>query len=46
MLEYERLEDLLLKLGLANVPVMHWSDNSGWQLAEALYQVRRKSVRG
>ena len=42
MLEYERLEELLLERGLASVPVMHGPDYSGWQLAEALYQVWRK----
>ncbi len=39
MLEYESLREFFLLLKVKNVPLKHWSNNSGWQIAKAMHDV-------
>jgi hypothetical protein len=39
MMEYEALRDLLKCLKTKHLPTKHWSDNSGWELAEYMHLV-------
>jgi hypothetical protein len=39
MTEYEALRDLLKCLKTKHLPAKHWSDNSGWELAEHMHLV-------
>jgi hypothetical protein len=38
MLEYEALRPLFTFLGVPHMSMNHWSDSSGWELAECLHQ--------
>jgi len=37
MLEYEERQALYTFLNVPNLPRMHWSDSSAWQMAESMY---------
>jgi hypothetical protein len=39
MLEYEHMRSLLEQLGCPKLPIKHWSDTAGWEMAESLYTV-------
>jgi hypothetical protein len=39
MVEYEHMRGLLNHIEVPKLPFKHWSDNSGWELAESLYRV-------
>jgi hypothetical protein len=39
MLEYEHMRGLLEQLGCPKLPIKHWSNTSGWEMAESLYSV-------
>ena len=41
MLLYEELHDLFTHVKMPNVMREHWSDNAGWEMAEALDALSR-----
>jgi hypothetical protein len=45
MLEYEHIRGLLQQLGYPKFPLKHWSDTTGWELAESLYNVVQNRTR-
>jgi hypothetical protein len=38
MVEYESMQLLLEHLGVPKLPKKHWSDNSGWEISEAIHR--------
>jgi hypothetical protein len=45
MVEYEYMCGLLDHLEVLKLPYKHWSDNSGWELAESLYHIVQDRMR-
>jgi hypothetical protein len=45
MVEYEHMRGLLEHLEVPKVPIKHWSDSIGWELAESLYHVVQDRTR-
>jgi hypothetical protein len=39
MLKYEHMWGLLQQLGCPKLPLKHWIDSVGWELAESLYNI-------
>jgi hypothetical protein len=45
MVEYKHMRGLLNHLEVPKLPFKHWSNNSGWELAESLYRVVQDRTR-
>jgi hypothetical protein len=45
MSQYESFEPLLSFLDVSNMPHMHWSDSSGWIMAEFMYDVVKEEIK-
>jgi hypothetical protein len=45
MSEYESLEDLFSFLDVPNLPHMHWSESSGWIMAEFMFDVVKAEIK-
>jgi hypothetical protein len=45
MSQYELFEPLLSFLDVPNMPHMHWSDSSGWIMAEFMYDVVKEEIK-
>jgi hypothetical protein len=44
MTEYEGMRALLENLGVPKLPKKHWSDNSGWEMAESILQIIKQKT--
>jgi hypothetical protein len=45
MTDYDNISKLLQFLGAPNYPIMHWSDNIGWEMATYMHEVVVNKIR-
>ena len=46
MLQYEQALELLTALGVPKLPFMHWGDNTGWEVGDAINSALINNLRG